>query len=135
MAEFRNVARSLCRTDVSLGTASGGILGTLCFDCAVGLDVALMKTLRAALAELSAATGIVALHVGRADVLASKARSAEQGGRADNAVPRWVVLIEASTAEAVQIALTGHLDTKTLADFGLTDVVRGVYALQFDLLK
>lgn len=134
VAHFRNVARSLCRNDISLGAASGGYLATLRFDCDSSEDSALMAHLRALLDELTWAAGIVGAHVSRADLAASIAKTAEQKGRPDNAVPRWVVLVEASTAEAARAALAGPLGAEALAAFALSDAARGLYALQFDLL-
>ena len=132
---FRNVARSLCRIDLSHGAASGGVLGTVRFDCPDTQDDGLMQRLAAVLAELAAAPGIVAHHVCRADIAVSTAKTAEQEGRPDNAVPRWVVLIEGSTTEAVRAALAGALAPDALASFQVTDFASGTYILQFDLLS
>ncbi len=131
---FRNVARSLCRNDISLGAASGGFLGTLRFDCDAARDKALMERMAVVLAELALAPGVVACHVSRADVAVSTTKTAEQAGRPENAVPRWVVMIEGSTAHAIREALAGPLGAGALESFSLLDVIRGVYSLQFDLL-
>lgn len=134
VSHFRNVARSLCRNDLSIGNASGGFLATLRFDCDATQDDALMAHLETACADLAAAPAIVACHVSRADLAVSTAKTAEQEGRPDNAVPRWVVMIEGSTPDAVRNALGKHLGPISLAAFALTNAERGVYGLQFDLL-
>jgi hypothetical protein len=132
---FRNTARSLCHTDMSLGIASGATLGTLRFDCDPGQDMALMETVVRILRAVVEDPGIVAAHVCRADVAVSTAKTAEQTGRPPNAVPRWVIMIEGSMAEAVQAALAGPLGNAAFKAFALTDPARGTYVLQFDLLQ
>lgn len=134
VAHFRNVARSLCRNDISIGSASGGFLATLRFDCHESSNAALMEQLNAVFVKLIQAPGIVACHVSRADLAVSTTKTTEQQGRPENAVPRWVVMIEASTAEAARAALGEQLGAPALASFALTDTVGGVYAVQFDLL-
>ena len=64
----------------------------------------------------------------------STVKTAEQQGRPDNAVPRWVIMIEGSTPEAVRSALAGPLDAAGLAKFGLSGAAGGIYGLQLDLL-
>jgi hypothetical protein len=131
---FRDVARSLCQIDVTRGSGSGGWLGTLRFDCPQAQDPALLTRLTGAITDLTGRPGIVAGHVCRADIKVSTVKTAEQKGRPDNAVPRWVVMIEGSTPEAVRSALTGPLDAAGLAKVGLTSAASGIYGLQFDLL-
>jgi len=131
---FRNVARSLCRVETSHGQASGGWLGTLRFDCDPAQDAGLATELARILAGLAGHPGIVAAHTGRADLAASTARTAEQTGRPANAVPRWVVMVEASTEAAVRDALADPLSAAALARFGLLGLEAGFYGLQFDLL-
>jgi hypothetical protein len=131
---FRNVARSLCATDWSAGSGSGGYLGTLRFDCGSASDPALMDTLMYVLKDGLETASIVSAHICRADIAVSSTKTAEQKGRPENAVPRWIILIEASTPEALDGILSGALSEAKLATFALTDAARGLYQLQFDLL-
>lgn len=126
--DFRNTARSLCRNDISLGVASGGFLGTIRFNCDSAGDAALMAELQALFADILQLRGIVAAHVSRADLAASLTKTAEQEGRPANAVPRWVVLVEGCTPEAIRVALA------KLSAVVAQDAEIGTYALQFDLI-
>lgn len=132
VAHFRNVARSLCSNEISVGRASGGFLATLRFDCEPASDGRLLGQLHTAFAELQRAPGILACHATRADLAVSSAKTAEQTGRPDNAVPRWVVMIEGGTEEAARAALRGPLGHSALASHSLTDLQGGIYAMQFD---
>lgn len=135
VAHFRNVARSLCRTDISSGAGSGGLLATLRFDCPTQHDTALMSWLTATLADLARRPGIAAHHVCRADLAVSTAKTAEQTGRPDNAVPRWVVMVEASTEAPLAAALADTLAKTSFSAFAVTDFAAGIYDLQFDQLS
>jgi hypothetical protein len=126
--DFRNTARSLCRKDISKGVASGGFLGTIRFNCDPVQDSALLAEFQVSFTDLLQLQAIVAAHVSRADLAASLAKTAEQIGRPANAVPRWVVLVEGSTPEAIRVALT------KLSTVVAQDAVVGTYALQFDLI-
>ena len=126
--DFRNTARSLCRNDISQGAASGGYLGTIRFNCDPSRDATLMAGFQVLFIDILHLEGIVAAHVSRADLAASLAKTAEQEGRPANAVPRWVVLVEGSTPEAIRFALT------ELSAVVAQDAEIGTYALQFDLI-
>lgn len=131
VAHFRNAARSLCRTDVSLGIGSGGFIAACGFDCDPGDDEALLNRLAAStLPQLVRSADIVAAHVGRADLAASRITTAEQDGRPPNAVPRWVLIVEGSQPEALGEALSA-----VLQDHALAVSHRGIYQLQFALSR
>ena len=131
---FRNVARSLCINEMTQGVGSGGFMATLRFDCDVADDEVVRRHFDAVITSLLQGSGTVACHASRADLGASSAKTAEQTGRPDNAVPRWVVLVETSTGAAAQAAVTGPLGKHELAGLAVTQAASGVYALQFDLL-
>lgn len=77
---------------------------------------------------------IASMHVCRADLDTSRKRSAEQKGRADNKVPRWIILVEGS-GEAVAQAMAEPLGPSALAALGVPDHERSSYRLQHDLVK
>jgi hypothetical protein len=77
---------------------------------------------------------VVAVHVCRADISASRTKTAEQTGRPENLVPRWVVLVEASTEAAIRAALNGPLGPDLFAGAPAVAPAWGVYRLQFDIL-
>jgi hypothetical protein len=131
---FRNVSRSLCATDFSRGAGSGGYLGTLRFDTDPATDEALLDLLTGELEKLLESPAMVAAHICRADVAVSTAKTAEQKGRPDNVVPRWVVMVEGSRPEPVTAALDGPLGAAALEAFGPLGAARGTYVLEFDLV-
>jgi len=133
--DFRNVSRSLCDVDFSSGKASGGLIATLNFDCDPGQDAATMSFIKDACTSVLDRAGMVAAHICRADMEASKAKTAEQKNRPENAVPRWVILLEASTLEAVQSIFSGPLSAKAVTAAALLQSRQGIYRLEFDLRK
>jgi hypothetical protein len=131
---FRNVSRSLCVKDWSRGAGSGGFVGTIRFDSDPARDQALMADLTRTLTGLLEGAGIVGAHVCRADQTASRTRTAEQEGRPENAVPRWVILIEGSTATATGPGLEVVQKEISLAGLDVVHLAAGAYGLQVDML-
>jgi hypothetical protein len=132
---FRNTSRSLCDVELSLGAGSGGVIGTIRFDCEPGLDADILDRLsRSILPEVTKAPAICAAHICRADESASNIQTAEQRGRAANMVPRWVLIVEGATQDAVDQVLSTRLSPIAFTDLGVTEVLHGIYSLQHDLL-
>jgi hypothetical protein len=132
---FRNTSRSLCDVELSLGAGSGGVIGTIRFDCEPGLDTDILDKLsRSTLPEVTKAPAICAAHICRADESASNMQTAEQRGRAANMVPRWVLIVEGATQEAVDRVLSTRLSPTVFGDVGVPEVLHGIYGLQHDLL-
>ncbi len=133
---FLNTSRSLCDVELSLGAGSGGVIGTIRFECDPKHDATILETLsNVVLPEIVSAPAICAAHLCRADEGASNLKTAEQRGRAANMVPRWVVIVEGATREAVNEILATHLPPAVFAELGAPDVVSGVYRLQHDRLS
>jgi hypothetical protein len=132
VTHFSNEARSLCGVLASSGVGAGGIIGTLRFDCDEARDDALLARLAGEIMPAVAKTPLlVGMHVCRADLETSRRRSAEQQDRGDNQVPRWVVLVEGTTPQAVGAVMAGPLAPAALGISGASSV----YALQHDLVK
>lgn len=129
---FSAESRSLCEVLLAGGVGAGGIVGTVRFDCDEALDEALLARLARRLRPLLSRPAIVAATVARADLGTSRRRSAEQLDRADNLVPRWVLLVEGSTVAAVEGVLDGELGEAAL---GVTGTERSIHRLQHDLHK
>lgn len=93
---FRRVARSLCRVAASLGAGQGGLMATLRYDVPDAAAEAHVRALADDLLPGLAAHGDVAgAHLLVADADASAVGNAESRARGvDNAVPRWIVLVE-----------------------------------------
>jgi hypothetical protein len=133
---FSNEYRSLCDVKASQGIGSGGLIGTIRFDCDVGRDAGVLAYLaETAMPAVVGLPAIAAMHVCCADLETSRRRSAEQQDRSDNRVPRWIVLVEGTTLEAVSHVLGGSMGSEALAAAGAPTAARGVYRLQHDLVK
>lgn len=132
---FRNTSRSLCDVELSLGAGSGGLIGTIRFDCDPKKDAEILDSMtKTILPDVAKEPAISAAHICRADEGASNVKTAEQRGRAANMVPRWVVMVEGATEEAVAHALSCHLSPEVLRSLGALDSMQGIYRLQFDLV-
>jgi hypothetical protein len=132
---FRNTARSLCDVEMTLGAGSGGFIGTVRFDCDPAKDQGILETLSGSiLPDITKSPAISAAHICRADEGASNVKTAEQRGRAANMVPRWVLMVEGATKEAVEHVLSSHLSPAMLDRLGASEALHGIYQLQFDLV-
>jgi hypothetical protein len=132
VTHFSNEARSLCAVLASSGVGTGGIIGTLRFDCDESRDEVLLARLTGEIMPAVAKRPLlVGMHVCRADLETSRRRSAEQQDRDDNQVPRWVVLVEGTTPKAVDGVMQGMLAPAALGVSGATSL----YALQHELAK
>lgn len=131
---FSAEARSLCEVRAVKGNASGGIIGTVRFDCDERADAGLMAMLEGIMGDIVGRPEICAIHVCVADLETSRRRSAEQQEREDNAVPRWVVLIEGSNLGPVRDVLAGPLGDRALRSAGVQNPASSAYVLQHDLL-
>jgi hypothetical protein len=101
---FRNTSRAVCRVAHSVGSSTGGHLLTLRLDVDAARVDALFRYLREdAFPRLMARTGILACHLFAADASASHVDTTESSTRAFD-VPSWVLVCEASTAEAANQA-------------------------------
>lgn len=132
---FSAEARSLCAVTRSKAIGAAGVIGTIWFDVDPADDHRLDDFLGDA--RLEAILGrpeIVGAHVCRADIDTSRKRSVEQKDRADNLVPRWVVLVEGSTVAAVEAALAGPLGAEAVGILPAS-AGRAVYQLQHDLAR
>lgn len=132
---FSAEARSLCEVKATMGDAAGGIVGTIRFDCPEAADQQLFAMLSGAMGGIVSRPMISAMHVCIADLETSSIRSAEQLERDGNYVPRWVILVEGSTLEAVQAVLDGPLGKAALGAVGVNNPAASSYVVQHDLLN
>lgn len=130
VAHFRRTSRAVCRVACTLGSSSGGYMLTLRLSGQREQDAALRAWLaNDAFARAMARTSIVACHLYAADDAASYVRTTEARDRAFD-VPAWVVLVEATTADAAHAA-RAIVASSELAALGIA--VRddaAVYALE-----
>jgi hypothetical protein len=129
---FRNTSRGVCETVHSEGPGDGGLLATLRLDSEVGRAAELSTHIRAVLSDIVLTPGICGAHLCVADASASSIETTERKGR-EVGVPNWIVMIEGSSAGAVDAA-TDRLLASDLAKFGsTTPIERGLYRLEFSL--
>jgi hypothetical protein len=137
-APFRNVARSLCRVALSLGTGQGGLLATLRYDVVEGREDEQRRLLAyRILPELADRPGICGVHLCLADRGASLIETEEKKGRPKARVPSWVILVEgASEIVRLEAACGAALASSTLIAGGAGEPIeRGLYQLQYSRCK
>ena len=102
LAFFRNTSRAVCRLVHSMGSSSGGHLLALRMSVDPARADAMCRYLRDdAFPRALAGNGVVACHLYATDAPASHVDTAESSTRAFD-VPAWVLLCEASTADAAE---------------------------------
>jgi hypothetical protein len=130
----RNSSRALARVKDTAGVGTGGCALTLRFDAAPGEEGRLERHLVSeALAPLAEIAEITGAHFCVADMEASTIVPVERQGR-PTTVPRWIVIVEGVTLEAVNAACDAHLSA--LAQHGCAGAIeRDTYALQIMVTK
>lgn len=129
----KNSSRALARVKHTLGVGTGGCALTLRFDAAPGEEARLERHLATQLAAVVGIPEITGAHLCVADLEASTIVPVERQGR-PTTVPRWIVIVEGVTLEAVNAACDVHLDA--LARNGCAgEIVRDTYALQILVTK
>jgi hypothetical protein len=104
LKHFRNTSRAVCRVVHSLGASTGGHMLAMRLSVPPEASDAMREQLIAeAFPRAIALTGIVACHLCAADEGASYVRTAESSTRKFD-VPSWVLLCEATFAEAAERA-------------------------------
>ena len=131
---IQNSSRALARVRKSLGVGIGGCVLTLRFDARPGSEAGLENHLASkalpAMAEIPEITGA---HLCVADMEASAIVPVERQGRPTE-IPRWIVLVEGVTLEAVNAAANAHL--ADLLQHGCAGpIVRDTYTLQIMVTK
>src|SRR4029077_1944765 len=105
---IKNSTRGLATVRASHGVGVGGSVLTLRFDAKPGSEGALESHLSQALADVAAIPEITGAHFCVADQGASSVVPAERQGRPTQ-IPRWIILLEGVTLEAVNAAADAHL--------------------------
>ena len=104
LEHFRNTSRAVCRIAHSRGSSSGGHMLALRLAVPAEASDAMCEYMTAdAFPGAMALTGVVACHLYAADESASYVRTAESSTRKFD-VPSWVLLCEATFAEAAERA-------------------------------
>ncbi|MGG5819954.1 hypothetical protein [Falsiroseomonas sp. HW251] len=126
---FRDTSRGLARVVESRGVGVGGVLLTLRFDALPAAQAAVAALVRDAAGQ----PRVTGAHLCIADAEASGTSTTESRGRGDiTAPPSWIILAEATDAEA----LASLLPDAALHAAGAEGTVRrGLYRLEFQRLK
>jgi hypothetical protein len=104
LEHFRNTSRAVCRIAYSMGSSTGGhVLALRLSVVAAQADAMRRYVCDEAFPRAMAHTGVVACHLYQAHASASFVRTAESSTREFD-VPAWIVLCEASTADAATAA-------------------------------
>jgi hypothetical protein len=133
VGHIRNVARSLCRVDASLGRAQGGVMATWCLDVCAGQEARLRRYLiEEAVPAIFEAPGVLGAHFGTVDRSGSDLMTEERKMRGTaTAIPGWIVLVEGISADAVATAGERVLTPGALVSHGAApQVAHAVYRLE-----
>lgn len=137
VAQFKDTSRTACEVVWSIGEGEGGFIEAVVLE--LGPDAAQFE--RAAHRRLSAAygdnAGLVGIHLlkGQADISRPQTTEAKLRGAPDKLAP-WILLVEASTAEALQRFRAAEGDAAALSAIGVGAILqRGIYQVQFTLTK
>jgi hypothetical protein len=119
LSRFRNMRRTVCRVEMSIGRGVGGALAVLRPDQAVSARLA--DALPAVVAEPQ----VLAAHLCAAEPALTRNDSAETRARPEtDSVDPWLVLVEALAAEPLLAALAKHLADEALATRGLYRLIQ-----------
>ena len=132
VAHFTDVARSLCRVQFSSAYGDGGWLQTWRYDVAPEAQASHAAHLRPHLEALLELPGVVGAHLCAADAAASSVQTEEKKGRPRDAMPGWVLLVEAAGDDPRALARDpGFLQMSQLREAGASGPVEvGWYRLQ-----
>jgi hypothetical protein len=126
---FRDTSRGLARVVASHGVGPGGVILTLRLDAPPGA----IPVISALVAKAAATPRVTGAHLLITDDAASKEDSAEKQGRSDIAAPpAWIILAEATDAEALA-PLFPEAELHEAGAFAAA--LRGTYRLEFTRLK
>lgn len=135
---FRNTNRSACRVTLSLGHGVGGALGTLRLEPLPSREEELRAWLTGTtLPALVDRPGIVGAHLCEADLSATRVPTEERKLRdREDAIARWVLLVEGMETDIVEAACRDFLDPEALARRGASgDTALGIYRLLYCLRR
>lgn len=132
VAHFTDVSRSLCRVQFSSAFADGAWLQTWRYDVAPEAQASHAAHLRPRLEALLELPGVVGAHLCAADTAASSIQTEEKKGRPRDAMPGWVLLVEAAGDDPRALTRDpGFLQLSHLREAGASGPVEmGWYRLQ-----
>ena len=133
VGHVRNVSRSLCRVEASLGRGQGGVMATWCLEVREGQEARLRHYLiDEALPAIFDAPGVLGAHFGTADRSGSDLMTEERKMRGmTTAIPGWIVLVEGIASAAVTAAGVQPFAPEVLASHGgVPQVTCAVYRLE-----
>lgn len=132
IARFKNMIRGVARITLSRGQGRGAVLGLVRIRPIAGREYALRTGLSAKLDPLPL-DGIISMHLLENDPALSKPLTDPPGVTSPGASD-WFVLIDGTSAAAVQAALAGRFEA-AIAAAGAELIAAGTYALLWDLAK
>lgn len=137
VVSFRNVTRAICEVVYSAGVGQGGSLLTLRFEVPdTGAEPMSTLLRQQVLPPLADVPGIVGLHLCRADDGGSRIETAEKKMREQaTQIPRWILLIEGISPEAVQVAADRLQQSLAQHGQALDEQQQSIYRLESQRCK
>ena len=130
---FRNVSRSVCHVECSVGVGQGGVMHTVRFDATLSQSESLYRFITAeAIPKIAAAPGVAGVHFCRADPSSSRIDTTEKKARGTaTLVPNWILLVEGANQTFVDSARQhGAADAQLVAAGARLPIESGTYLLE-----
>lgn len=137
VAHFTDTSRTICDVAWSLGRGEGGWIEAIALETATAAE-AFQAAMQAQLdGVIATSPGIIGLHLLQGQVRADQGETAEKKLRGTpDKVAAWILLVEASRSEAIDVFRGGAGSNAALATCGAGDKIeRGLYQIQFALTK
>ena len=137
VAHFTDTSRTLCQVAWSLGLGQGGFVEAMALRTSTPRDAFAAGLHQSMSRVYGAEHGLVAIHLLEGQVVAPPPATAEAQLRAKpDATAPWVLLVEASSAEALLRFRASPGSGSVLHANGVAEILqRGIYQQQFALAK
>jgi hypothetical protein len=137
VAHFTDTSRTLCKVAWSLGQGEGGFVEATALRTSASRDTFTAGLRQLMSSAYAAEQGLIAVHLLEGQVDAPPPATAEAQLRAKpDATAPWVLLVEASSAEALRRFRGGPGSGSKLLANGFAEILqRGIYQQQFVLSK
>jgi hypothetical protein len=137
VAHFRDTSRTICDVAWSIGEGEGGFVEAVVLSTDTEAKRFAEEAHRVLADAYRTRHGLVGIHLlrGHANAAAGDTAEARLRGAPDRIAP-WILLTEASTAEALREFRNAEGRSESLSALGLASVMeRGIYQMQFALAK
>jgi hypothetical protein len=137
VARFRDTSRTICKVAWSIGQGEGGFIEAIVLEPRPDAGPFEEKAHGSLSAAYDASAGLTGVHLleGQTGPQSPQTAEAKLRGTPDKVAP-WILLVEASTPEALYRFRAAEGDAAALSAIGVGSILqRGIYQVQFTLTK